>query len=89
MSVLLSITFVVIRCETYLYRNMLGPALPSTLDVLFQVRSYLTLANQTVSMLFHLTSEIRAPFLRPEIVDKLAAMLNFNLVQLCGPRCSS
>ncbi|KAA0186712.1 Ubiquitination factor E4B, partial [Fasciolopsis buskii] len=54
-----------------------------------QVRSYLTLANQTVSMLFHLTSEIRAPFLRPEIVDKLAAMLNFNLVQLCGPRCSS
>ncbi|VDP92429.1 unnamed protein product [Echinostoma caproni] len=54
-----------------------------------QVRSYLTLANQTVSMLYHLTSEIRGPFLRPEIVDKLAAMLNFNLVQLCGPRCSS
>ncbi|TGZ63566.1 hypothetical protein CRM22_006886 [Opisthorchis felineus] len=54
-----------------------------------QVRSYLTLANQTVNMLFYLTSEIQAPFLRPEIVDKLAAMLNFNLVQLCGPRCSS
>ncbi|KAA3674208.1 ubiquitin conjugation factor E4 B [Paragonimus westermani] len=54
-----------------------------------QVRSYLTLANQTVSMLFHLTSEIQGPFLRPEIVDRLAAMLNFNLVQLCGPRCSS
>ncbi|KER19241.1 hypothetical protein T265_11921 [Opisthorchis viverrini] len=54
-----------------------------------QVRSYLTLANQTVNMLFYLTSEIQAPFLRPEIVDKLAAMLNFNLVQLCGPKCSS
>ncbi|CAL8077456.1 unnamed protein product [Calicophoron daubneyi] len=54
-----------------------------------QVRSYLTLANQTVNMLFHFTSDIQEPFLRPEIVDKLAAMLDFNLIQLCGPKCNS
>ncbi|VDD74246.1 unnamed protein product [Mesocestoides corti] len=54
-----------------------------------QVRSYLTLANQTVNLLFNLTTEIKEPFLRPEIVRKLAAMLDFNLVQLCGPRCKN
>ena len=31
--------------------------------------------------------EIREPFLRPELADRLAAMLNFNLQQLCGPKC--
>ncbi|KAL3317633.1 Ubiquitin conjugation factor E4 B [Cichlidogyrus casuarinus] len=54
-----------------------------------QVVSYLTLANKTVTLLHHLTTEIKAPFLRPEIADKLAAMLDFNLMQLCGPKCNS
>nr|VZI35463.1 unnamed protein product [Spirometra erinaceieuropaei] len=54
-----------------------------------QVRSYLTLANQTVKLLFHLTMDIKEPFLRPEIIGKLAAMLDYNMVQLCGPQCSS
>lgn len=26
-------------------------------------------------------------YLLKELIDKLAAMLNFNLLQLCGPRC--
>ncbi|UYV79527.1 UBE4B [Cordylochernes scorpioides] len=54
-----------------------------------QCRSYLTLARETVDMLHYLTTEIKEPFLRPEVVDRLAAMLNFNLQQLCGPKCKS
>ena len=38
-------------------------------------------------MFHYLTMEIREPFLRPELADRLAAMLNFNLQQLCGPKC--
>lgn len=52
-----------------------------------QCRSYLTLARETVDMLHYLTADVKEPFLRPELVDRLAAMLNFNLQQLCGPRC--
>ncbi|XP_064461145.1 ubiquitin conjugation factor E4 B-like [Ornithodoros turicata] len=52
-----------------------------------QCRSYLTLARETVDMLHYLTTDIKEPFLRPELVDRLAAMLNFNLQQLCGPKC--
>jgi len=51
-----------------------------------QCRSYLTLATETVDMFNYLTKHIHEPFLRPEVVDKLTAMLNFNLQQLCGPR---
>ncbi|XP_038076555.1 ubiquitin conjugation factor E4 B-like [Patiria miniata] len=53
-----------------------------------QCRSYLTLANETLEMFNYLTKEIKKPFLRPELCDRLAAMLNFNLQQLCGPKCS-
>ncbi|XP_063243821.1 ubiquitin conjugation factor E4 B [Bacillus rossius redtenbacheri] len=54
-----------------------------------QCRSYLTLAKETVDMFHYLTVDIREPFLRPELVDRLAAMLNFNLQQLCGPKCKN
>ena len=50
-------------------------------------KSYLTLARETVDMLHYLTHYVPDPFLRPELVDRLAAMLNFNLQQLCGPKC--
>ena len=53
-----------------------------------QATSYLTLGNETVHMLKYLTSEIVEPFLRPEIIDRLAAMLDYNLVQLVGPKCT-
>ncbi|XP_022090328.1 ubiquitin conjugation factor E4 B-like isoform X2 [Acanthaster planci] len=53
-----------------------------------QCRSYLTLANETLEMFNYLTKEIKQPFLRPELCDRLAAMLNFNLQQLCGPKCN-
>lgn len=40
-------------------------------------------------MLEYLTVEIKEPFLRAELVDRLASMLNFNLQQLCGPKCKN
>jgi ubiquitin conjugation factor E4 B len=46
------------------------------------------LANETVHMLQYLTSEIVEPFLRPEIIDRLAAMLDYNLEILVGPKCT-
>lgn len=54
-----------------------------------QCRSYLTLARETVDMFHYLTVDIKEPFLRPELVDRLASMLNFNLRQLCGPKCKN
>lgn len=35
-----------------------------------------------------MTSEVIEPFLVNEIVDRLAAMLDYNLVQLVGPKCT-
>merc|ERR1712029_257662 len=52
-------------------------------------KSFLTLGTETVHMLHYLTGEIVGPFLRPELADRLAAMLNFNLQQLCGTKCKS
>jgi len=54
-----------------------------------QCRSYLTLARETVEMFHYLTQDIVEPFLRPELADRLAAMLNFNLLQLSGNKCKS
>lgn len=54
-----------------------------------QCRSYLTLAKETVDMFHYLTTDIKEPFLRNELVDRLSSMLNFNLQQLCGPKCSN
>ena len=36
----------------------------------------------------YMTTEIKEPFLRPEIVDRLTGMLNYNLAQLVGPKCT-
>ena len=52
-----------------------------------QCRSYLTLATETLATFHLLTRHIREPFLRPEMAPRVASMLNFNLQQLCGPKC--
>jgi len=53
-----------------------------------QCRSYLTLARETVDMFHYLTEGIKEPFLRPELADRLAAMLDAVLEQLTnGPKC--
>jgi len=54
-----------------------------------QCRSYLTLARETVDMFHYLTQDIKEPFLRQELVDRLAAMLNYNLKQLSGSKCKN
>ncbi|KAJ3274850.1 hypothetical protein HDV01_002054 [Terramyces sp. JEL0728] len=52
--------------------------------------SYMALANQTVHMLNYLTGnpQIIQPFMADEIVERLAAMLDYNLNALAGPKCA-
>ncbi|XP_068617727.1 ubiquitin conjugation factor E4 B [Battus philenor] len=90
-------TFLLDECLTYLKRiheaQEGGPSTETRARALAQderqCRSYLTLARETVDMLEYLTVEIKEPFLRAELVDRLASMLNFNLQQLCGPKCKN
>jgi len=48
--------------------------------------SYTQLGNSTVGLLKAFTAETKEPFMVPEIVDRLAAMLDYNLDALVGPR---
>lgn len=50
--------------------------------------SYCSLSRSTVELLRTFTAATKAPFMLPEIVDKLAAMLDYNLDALVGPKCS-
>jgi ubiquitin conjugation factor E4 B len=47
---------------------------------------YTTLGRSTVELLKVFTAETKAPFMMPEIVDRLAAMLDYNLQVLVGPK---
>lgn len=67
--------------------SILNPFSVPVLILKLSFRSYLTLARETVDMMHYLTKEVPDPFLRPELCDRLAAMLNFNLAQLCGQKC--
>eukprot|EP00054_Salpingoeca_dolichothecata_P003166 m.25646 g.25646 ORF g.25646 m.25646 type:complete len:1000 (+) comp13601_c0_seq1:1099-4098(+) len=51
-----------------------------------QARSLLQLGYETVNMFDYITCDIVAPFMRPELVNRLAAMLNYNIVALVGPK---
>lgn len=53
-----------------------------------QAQSYVALGNETVHMLQYLTAEVVEPFMVTEVVDRLAAMLDYNLSQLVGPKCT-
>ncbi|KAL5582220.1 hypothetical protein UlMin_014662 [Ulmus minor] len=53
------------------------------------IRIDMKLANEDVSMLAFTTEEITAPFLLPEMVDRVASMLNYFLLQLVGPQRKS
>ncbi|KAI9183809.1 Ubiquitin conjugation factor E4 [Blastocladiella emersonii ATCC 22665] len=50
--------------------------------------SYMSLADKTLEAFGYVSKEIPEPFLTPEIVDRLAAMLDFNLSALVGPKCT-
>ncbi|KAG4100271.1 ubiquitin elongating factor core-domain-containing protein [Neocallimastix lanati (nom. inval.)] len=55
-----------------------------------QAISYMALSNETVHMLNYMTSDpqIVQPFMEPEIVERLAAMMDYNLTALVGPKCT-
>ena len=53
------------------------------------VSSYFFLANETVTMLSYVTEEIVEPFMKPQVVDRVATMLNYFLDQLAGPNQSN
>ncbi|GAA6013068.1 hypothetical protein JCM10207_006159 [Rhodosporidiobolus poonsookiae] len=50
-------------------------------------RADLDLGHESLRLLGRFSAETKAPFLTPEIVDRLAAMLDMNLHTLAGPRC--
>ena len=54
-----------------------------------QTGSYVALGNSTITLLKLFTAETKSPFMVPEIVNRLAAMLDYNLDALVGPRCQN
>ena len=52
-----------------------------------QIRSDLSLGHEFLRLLIRFTAETSAAFMTPEIVDRLAAMLDYNLDVLVGTRC--
>ncbi|XP_019185714.1 PREDICTED: probable ubiquitin conjugation factor E4 [Ipomoea nil] len=53
------------------------------------IRIDMKLANEDVSMLTFTSEQITAPFLLPEMVERVASMLNYFLLQLVGPQRKS
>ena len=53
-----------------------------------QTRSSLQLVDETLNLFVYVTTDIIEPFLRPELVNRLAAMLNLNIEALIGPKAS-
>lgn len=53
-----------------------------------QATSYLQLGTETLSMLNLFTASIPAAFCTAEIADRLAAMLDYNIDALVGPKCT-
>jgi ubiquitin conjugation factor E4 B len=52
-------------------------------------QSYMQFGNETVMMLSLFTSAIGDSFVQPEIVSRLAGMLDYNLEALVGPKCNN
>ncbi|GAB0497141.1 hypothetical protein MMPV_008464 [Pyropia vietnamensis] len=55
-----------------------------------QVKSYIDLGNASINMMLFMTedSAVRSVFVLPEMVSRVAEMLNFFLSQLTGPKCA-
>lgn len=53
-----------------------------------KAKSYMQLTNETVSMLKLFTEALAASFTMPEIVQRLADMLDYNLDAMVGPKSS-
>ncbi|KAG5438977.1 hypothetical protein PCANB_002307 [Pneumocystis canis] len=50
--------------------------------------TYMSLATETIELLKRFTASIPDAFCCPEVVDRLAAMLDYNINALVGPKCS-
>ncbi|KAF3924310.1 hypothetical protein ABW21_db0207704 [Orbilia brochopaga] len=51
--------------------------------------TYVSLANETVLMVKMFTAAVPDAFVSPELVHRLAGMLDYNLAALVGPKCSN
>lgn len=52
-------------------------------------KNYMALANETVAMLKLFTEALADSFTMPEVVQRLADMLDYNLDAMVGPKCSN
>lgn len=52
-------------------------------------KSYMGLTNKTMELFKLFTKEVPKGFVLPEIVDRLAGMMDYNLSILVGPKCSN
>lgn len=50
------------------------------------VTNYNLLANETISLFEFLSSQVLEPFMAPQMVERIAQMLNYFLFHLAGPR---
>uniref|UniRef100_A0A915E1H8 RING-type E3 ubiquitin transferase n=1 Tax=Ditylenchus dipsaci TaxID=166011 RepID=A0A915E1H8_9BILA len=62
------------------------------LDALSQakssVKTWLVLCNDTMELFISLTTDNPQIFCQQALGERVAAMLNHNIIQLCGPKCS-
>lgn len=54
-----------------------------------KAKTYLDLSNKTIKICKLFTKEVPRAFVIPEIIDRLANMLNYNLSVMVGPKCSN
>lgn len=54
-----------------------------------KAKSYMGLANQTMMLFKLFTEQVPEGFTIPELVDRLAGMLDYNLSLMVGPKCSN
>uniref|UniRef100_A0A158R5B5 Ubiquitin conjugation factor E4 B n=1 Tax=Syphacia muris TaxID=451379 RepID=A0A158R5B5_9BILA len=52
------------------------------------VRSWLILGRDTLDLFTYFTADAPEPFLGQMLGERLASMLDYNLSQLCGPKCT-
>lgn len=52
------------------------------------VKSWMILGNDTMEMFDYLSKDAPQPFYDNTLGDRVASMLNYNIVQLCGPKCT-
>ncbi|VDM95314.1 unnamed protein product [Thelazia callipaeda] len=61
-------------------------------DALFEakraVRNWLILGRDTMDLFTYLTANAPQPFYEPLLGERLASMLDYNVSQLCGPKCT-